>query len=89
VEHRQHKGLTNLVENSPQPTRVREKVMRRFKSACQLHRFASVYAQVGNLFKHCRHNANAQQKRQPRKQTFEAWGSIAGKPMLEQPCCVR
>ena len=31
-EHRQHKGLNNRAENSHQPTRVREKVMRRFKS---------------------------------------------------------
>jgi putative transposase len=42
VEHRQHKGLNNRAENSHQPTRVREKVMRRFKSARQLQRFASV-----------------------------------------------
>src|SRR3954454_3736916 len=30
VEHRQHKRLNNRAENSHQPTRVREKVMRRF-----------------------------------------------------------
>ncbi len=46
VEHRQHKCLNNRAENSHQPTRVREKVMRRFKSARQLPRFASVHAQV-------------------------------------------
>jgi putative transposase len=33
VEHRQPKGLNNRAENSHQPTRVREKAMRRFKSA--------------------------------------------------------
>jgi putative transposase len=33
VEHRQHKGLNNRAENSHQPTRLREKKMRRFKSA--------------------------------------------------------
>jgi len=33
VEHRQHKRLNNRAENSHQPTRVGEKVMRRFKSA--------------------------------------------------------
>lgn len=42
-EHRQHKGLNNRAENSHQPTRVREKVMRRYKSACQLQRFLSVH----------------------------------------------
>src|SRR5258708_17111526 len=30
VEHRQHKGLNNRAENSHQPTRLREKKMRRF-----------------------------------------------------------
>jgi putative transposase len=33
VEHRQHKGINNRAENSHQPTRLREKKMRRFKSA--------------------------------------------------------
>ncbi|SAL06846.1 IS element transposase [Caballeronia calidae] len=46
VEHRQHKGLNNRAENSHEPTRVREKVMRRFKSARHLQHFASVHGQV-------------------------------------------
>jgi putative transposase len=33
VEHRQHNRLHNRAENSHQPTRLREKKMRRFKSA--------------------------------------------------------
>ena len=41
VEHRQHKGLNNRAENSHQPTRLREKKMRRFKSAKQAQRFLS------------------------------------------------
>src|ERR1043165_8545233 len=35
VEHRQHKGLNNRAENSHQPTRRRERQMKRFKSAGQ------------------------------------------------------
>jgi putative transposase len=35
VEHRQHKGLNNRAENSHQPTRRREHIMKRFKSAGQ------------------------------------------------------
>jgi transposase-like protein len=31
AEHRQHKGLNNWAENSNQPTRMREKLMRRFQ----------------------------------------------------------
>ncbi|QGU20917.1 IS6 family transposase [Mesorhizobium huakuii 7653R] len=33
VEHRSHKGLNNRAENSHQPTRRRERTMKRFKSA--------------------------------------------------------
>lgn len=46
VEHRQHKEPNKRAGNSHQPTRVREKVMRRFKSAGHLQRFASVHDQV-------------------------------------------
>ncbi|MGF6999310.1 putative transposase [Paraburkholderia sp. GAS32] len=62
-EHRQHKGLNNRAENSHQPTRVREKVMRRFKSARHLQRFASMHDQVANLFMRCRFHTDAKQKR--------------------------
>lgn len=58
-EYRQHKGLNNRAENSHQPTRVREKGIRRYKSACQLQRFLSVHDQVANLFMHCRYNRDA------------------------------
>ncbi len=41
VEHRQHKRLNNRAENSHQPTRLREKKMRRFKSAKHAQCFLS------------------------------------------------
>jgi putative transposase len=50
VEHRQHKGLNNRAENSHQPTRRRERIIKRFKSARQAQRFLSVHDQVANLF---------------------------------------
>jgi putative transposase len=50
VEHRQHKGLNNRAENSHQPTRRRERIMKRFKSVQQAQRFLSVHDQVSNLF---------------------------------------
>jgi putative transposase len=84
VEHGQHKGLDKRAENSHQPTRVRENVMRRLKSARHLQRFASVHDQVANLFMHCRYVANAQQKRQTRKLAFEAWETLTGNPMLDR-----
>jgi len=75
-EHRQHKGLNNRAENSHQPTRVREKVMRGFKSARQLQRFVSVHDQVANLFHRCRYNVSATEKRTNRNQAFAAWDRV-------------
>ncbi len=50
VEHRQHKRLNNRAENSHQPTRVREKVMRRFKSAGHAQRFLSAFGIISSHF---------------------------------------
>ncbi len=72
-EHRQHKGLNNRAENSHQPMRVREKVMRGFKSPRQLQRFTSIHDPSANLFMHCRYNRHAAAKRAARTQAFEAW----------------
>ncbi|SEJ49851.1 putative transposase [Azotobacter beijerinckii] len=81
LEHRQHKGLNNRAENSHQPTRVREKVMRRFKSARPLQRFASIHAQVANLFMPCRYHSNTQQKRAVRTRAFAALERVTCAPM--------
>src|ERR671939_916670 len=50
VEHRKHKGLNNRAENSHQPTRRRERQMKRFKSAGQAQRFLAAHDQINNLF---------------------------------------
>ncbi|MGF6641678.1 hypothetical protein OKW39_008918 [Paraburkholderia sp. MM6662-R1] len=39
---------------------------------------------MSNLFMHCRYNANAQQKWQPRKQAFEAWETVTDNPILNR-----
>src|SRR4051794_7189135 len=49
VEHRRHKGLNNRAENSHQPTRRRERQMKRFKSAGQAQRFLSAHDGINNL----------------------------------------
>src|SRR3954454_17045071 len=49
-EHRRHKGLNNRAENSHQPTRRRERQVKRFKSAGQAQRFLSAHDQINNLF---------------------------------------
>src|ERR687884_786441 len=50
VEHRRHKGLNNRAENSHQPTRRRERQMKRFKSARRVQRFLSPHDTINNLF---------------------------------------
>jgi len=59
VEHRQHKGLNNRAENSHQPSRRRERQMKRFKSAGQAQRFLSAHDGINNLFHPRRHQVSA------------------------------
>ncbi len=51
VFHCTDQYANNRAEASHQPTRQRERQMRRFKSAAQLQRFASVHGIVQNLFR--------------------------------------
>ncbi|TCM64550.1 putative transposase [Rhizobium sp. BK068] len=50
VEHRSHKGLNNRAENSHQPVRRRERIMKRFKSRRHLQRLISIHDPIANLF---------------------------------------
>jgi putative transposase len=77
VEHRQHKGLNNRAENSHQPTRRRERIMKRFKSAGQAQRFLSVHDQVANLFRRPA-NSNAADHRKSRARAFGVWAEVTG-----------
>ena len=78
VEHRQHKGLNNRAENSHQPTRRRERIMKRFKSARQAQRFLSVHDQVANLF-HIPYPqfTTADLRRASRARAFAVWTEIS------------
>src|SRR3954467_3937513 len=78
VEHRQHKGLNNRAENSHQPTRRRERQMKRFKSAGQAQRFLSVHDQINNLFHLRRDLVPADQYRAARTQAFQTWAAVTG-----------
>jgi putative transposase len=77
VEHRQHKRLNNRAENSHQPTRRRERIMKRFKSAGQAQRFLSVHDQVANLFR-LSTNTTASAHRKARVQAFRVWAEVTG-----------
>ncbi|MEO2175435.1 MAG: DDE-type integrase/transposase/recombinase, partial [bacterium] len=66
----------NRAELSHQPTRVRERGMRRFKSVVQAQRFLGVHAAVYNLFNLGWHLISANHYRLIRMHTFASWKSV-------------
>jgi putative transposase len=76
VEHRQLKGLNNRVENSHQPTRVREQRMRKFKSPGQAQRFLSAFGPIREHFHPKQHELTAPRYREQLRQRFEDWREI-------------
>ena len=81
VEHRQHKGLNNRAENSHQPTRRRERIMKRFKSPRQVQRFLSTHDQVANVFPRRRDHDTAANLGSGRTQAFATWAHVTGVAM--------
>ncbi len=63
----------NRAELSHQPTRVRERGMRRFKSSHQAQRFLAVHSAVYNLFNLGRHLVSAKNYRTLRQGAFVSW----------------
>src|SRR5215217_9604350 len=81
VEHRQHKGLNNRAENSHQPTRRRERIMKRFKSPRQVQRFLSIHDQIANLFSRRPSHDTATRFHAARHEAFAIWTEITGVAM--------
>src|SRR5215212_2293721 len=71
VEHRQHKRLNNRAENSHQPTRQRERTMRRFKSPGHARRFLSAFGPIREHFCPRRHRLKAVAYRAERAHRFQ------------------
>jgi putative transposase len=78
VEHRQHKRLNNRAENSHQPTRQRERVMRRFKSAGHAQRFLAAHGRIREHFCPHRHRLGAKRYRVALQERFAVWNTITG-----------
>src|SRR5882672_1080876 len=81
VEHRQQKYENNRAENSHQPTRVREKAMRRFKSAGHAQRFLSAFGLISSHFRVGRHLYSANGYREVMKVRFAVWEDIIEVPL--------
>ena len=67
----------NRVENSHLPFRRRERAMQRFRQMRTLQKFASVYANVHNLFNHERHLVDRQTYKQRRSAALAEWQALA------------
>jgi len=78
VEHRQHKGLNNRAEHSHQPTRLREKKMRKFKSAGHAQRFLSAFGPIAGHFQPRRHRLRAGEYRTLLQDRFQQWNEVTG-----------
>ena len=76
--HRRHKGLNNRAENSHQPTRQRERAMRRFKSPEQAQRFLGPFGAVGDHFRTGRYRAAAIARRQLLAERQRMWREVVG-----------
>jgi putative transposase len=81
VAHCQDRRLNNRAEVSHQPTRQRERQMRRFKSPRHAQRFLSVHGPINNLFRCGRHLMRAAYYRGFREQAFMTWREVAGLPL--------
>ncbi len=73
VAHLQQKYQNNRAENSHQPTRLRERVMRRFKSAGHAQRFLSAFGIITSHFRVGRHLYRASGYRAMMKSRFAVW----------------
>jgi len=71
--HDTRRYANNRAELSHQPTRVRERGLRRFKSMSQAQRFVLVHAAVSNLFNLGRHLVAAGHYRTLRQRAFASW----------------
>ena len=81
VEHQQVRSAlrcNNRVEQAHQPTRLRERVMRRFRSAPSTQRFLDAFARVSNLFRPGRHRLAAATYRVTMRERVVTCHEVAG-----------
>ena len=80
TEHRSHKRLNNKIEVSHQSTRIREKVMRGFKSPKQAQVFLSAFGILKNHFKIGLYRLSAENRKSKLREAFNAWDEVTQQP---------
>jgi putative transposase len=78
VEHRQSRYLNNRCEVSHQPSRRRERHMRRFKSPRHAQQFLSIHTPIHNHFQLRRHRLSVSEYRVARDCAFISWRDATG-----------
>ena len=76
VTHRRSKYLNTRAESSHQPTRVRERVMKRFASPGQAQRFLFAFGSIREHFRPRRHLMSAPEWRTEMSDRFAVWDEI-------------
>ena len=76
VPHETRRYANNRAEVSHQPTRQRERQMRRFKSVAHAQRFLPVQSAVLNLFRLSRHRLRSVHHRILRQRAFGVWAEV-------------
>ena len=79
VEHRQSKDLNNRAENSHQPTRQRERAMKRFTSPGHAQRFLSAFSGISPHFRPRRHLLHTEEYRSEMANRFSTWNEVTGR----------
>jgi len=82
VEHRRHKGLNNRAEHAHQPTRERERRMRRFKDPGHAQRFLAAYGPIASHFRPRRHRLTAEAYRATSAERCATWRAVTGTPAM-------
>ena len=77
VEHRQSQYL-NRAENSHQPTRQRERAMKRFRTPGAAQRFLAVFSMISPHFRPRRHRLTADDYRTEMTWRFAVWNEVTG-----------
>jgi putative transposase len=76
VEHRQSRYLNNRAENLHQPTRQRERAMKRFRTPGAAQRFLAVFSVISPHFRARRHRLTADDYRTEMADRFATWNDI-------------
>ena len=77
VKHRRSRYLNNRAENSHQPTRQRERAMKRFTSMRHAQRFLSAHGPISGHFRPRRHRLGATEWRTQMTDRFTQWHDVA------------